>query len=77
MTFSPKKKTSKSRTNQRTGQWQKLAAKKLLDLTMLQYDADGKAVGLLHFASTVTGEYRGRNVYHTGKSPRKITKVRA
>ena len=75
MTFSPKKKTSKSRTNQRTGQWQKLAAKKLLDTTALQYDAEGNAIGLSHFA-TVDGMYRGRSVYSTAKSTKKITKVR-
>lgn len=35
MTFAPKKKTSKSRSNKRTTNWIKLAAKKLKDSVML------------------------------------------
>ena len=43
MTFSPTKKTSKSRSKTRTSNWTKLTAKKLLDKTALQYDKDGNA----------------------------------
>ncbi|MDR2411681.1 MAG: 50S ribosomal protein L32 [Candidatus Peribacteria bacterium] len=35
MTFAPKKKTSKSRTNKRTTNWIKLTAKKLKDKVAL------------------------------------------
>jgi len=58
MTFSPTKKMSKSRSSRRTSNWTKLTAKKLLDKTSLQYDKDGNATGLSHFASPVTGEYK-------------------
>jgi hypothetical protein len=53
MTFSPTKKMSKSRSSRRTSNWTKLTAKKLLDKTSLQYDKDGNATGLSHFASTI------------------------
>jgi ribosomal protein L32 len=62
MTFAPTKKMSKSRSGRRTSNWTKLTAKKLLDRTSLQYDKDGKAIGLSHFVSPITGEYKGKVV---------------
>jgi ribosomal protein L32 len=74
--LAPKKKTSKSRTNRRTTAWMKLNAKRLTDMMQLQRDADGKAIALAHFASPVTGEYRGRKVYDVSKAS-KVKTVRA
>ncbi len=76
MTFSPTKKTSKSRTKTRTSNWTKLTAKKLKDKTSLQYDKKGNAVALSHFASPVTWEYKGRKVLKVGKT-KKVTKIKA
>lgn len=76
MTFSPDKKTSKSRSSRRTSNWTRLTAKKLLNKTSLQYDKEGNAIGLSHFASPITGEYNGRKVLKVGKA-KKIQKIRA
>ncbi len=70
MTFAPTKKTSKTRTGKRSGQWRRLTARKLLERTSLQYDSEGNALGLSHFASAITGEYRGRRVYDPAKKRR-------
>ena len=77
MTFSPDKKTSKSRTGKRTGQWIRLTAKKLLDRTALQYDGEGRAIALAHFASPITGEYNGRKVLGSKKRSKKVTTIQA
>lgn len=76
MTFAPTKKTSKSRSWRRTSNWTKLTAKKLLDKTSLQYDKEGNAIGLSHFASPVTGEYKGKKIIKLAKT-KKVTTVRA
>jgi ribosomal protein L32 len=76
MTFSPKKKTSKSRSARRTSLWTKLTAKKLTDKTALQYNEVGEAIALAHFASPITGEYKGRKVIKVAKT-KKVTTVRA
>ncbi len=76
MTFAPTKKTSKSRTGRRTSNWIKLTARKLLEKTSLQYDKEGNAIALSHFASPITGEYKGKKILKVGKA-KKITKVRA
>ena len=76
MTFSPTKKTSKSRSSRRTSNWTKLTAKKLLDKTSLQYDKDGNATGLSHFASPITGEYKWRKVIKVWKT-KKVTTIKA
>ena len=73
MTFAPTKKTSKSRSRRRTTNWLKLTAKKLLNRTSLQYDAEGNAIGLSHFADE-NGMYNGRQVV-TKKSPKKPVKT--
>ncbi len=76
MTFAPTKKTSKSRSWRRTSNWTKLTAKKLLDKTSLQYDKEGNAIWLSHFASSVTWEYKWKKIYKVWKT-KKVTKVRA
>lgn len=76
MTFAPTKKTSKSRTWRRTSNWIKLTAKKLIWKTALQYDKEWNAIGLSHFASDVTWEYKGKKIIKTSKT-KKVTKVRA
>ncbi len=76
MTFAPTKKMSKSRSGRRTSNWIKLTAKKILDRTSLQYDKDGNAIGLSHFVSPITGEYKGKKILKIGKA-KKVTKVRA
>lgn len=76
MTFSPTKKTSKSRSSTRTTNWTKLTAKKLLDRTSLQYDKEGNAIWLSHFISPITWEYKGKKLIKVGKT-KKVTKVRA
>jgi ribosomal protein L32 len=77
MTFSPTKKMSKSRSRTRTTNWSKLTAKKLLDRTSLQYDKEGNSIALSHFASPITGEYKGKKIISVGKKPKKVTKVKA
>lgn len=57
MAFWPTKKTSKSRTNRRTTNWIKLAAKKLKDRVMLNKEGNG----LAHFMAE-DGTYNGRTV---------------
>lgn len=76
MTFSPRKKTSKSKTRIRTSAWVKRTAKKLSDRTHLVYDDKGEAIGLSHMASPVTGEYKGKKVLKkkTKKGP-SVTRV--
>lgn len=76
MTFAPTKKTSKSRSGRRTSNWIKLTARKLLEKTSLQYDKEGNATGLSHFASPITWEYKGKKIIKVWKT-KKITKVRA
>ena len=77
MTFSPKKKKSKSKTKTRTTNWLILTARKLLNRTSLQYDKEGNSIGLSHFASPVTWEYKGKKVIWVGKKAKKVTKVKA
>ena len=62
MTFSPRKKTSKSKSRIRTSAWLKRTARKLTNRTNLVYDEKGEAIGLSHMASPVTGEYKGKKV---------------
>jgi len=76
MTFAPSKKTSRSRTHRRTTNWTADTAKKILDKTSLQYDAEGNVLGLAHFASPITGEYKGKKVLTVGKA-KKIKKIKA
>ncbi len=76
MTLSPQQQLSKVRGKKRYSAWLKLNAKRLKDGVKLQYSAEGVALGLAHFASPVTGEYKGRQVLRVksgrGKAPTKI-----
>lgn len=53
MTFSPKKKKSKSKTRIRTSAWEIRAGKKLLDRTPFQRDESGLIVGVTHKLFTI------------------------
>lgn len=78
MTFS-KKQLSRVRGRKRYAAWLRLNATRLENLaSSLQYNEAGEAVALSHFASPITGEYKGRKVLRMktgrGKTP---TVVRA
>jgi ribosomal protein L32 len=78
MTFSPPKKASKVQTGQRHGKWLFEKVRKIKNSVVLQYDEAGNATGLAHFASPVTGQYRGRQVLKkTASKKNKVTTVRA
>ncbi len=77
MTISPQQQLSKVRGRKRYSAWLKLNAKRLKNqVSNLQYNAAGEAVALAHFASPITGEYKGRKVICVkvgrGKAPTKI-----
>jgi ribosomal protein L32 len=76
MTISPQQQLSKVRGKKRYSAWVRLNAKRLKNSVSLQYDKDGTAVALSHFASPITGEYKGRKVFSVrtgkGKTPTKI-----
>lgn len=76
MTLSPQQQLSKVRGKKRYSAWLKLNAKRLKDLVSLQYNEAGEAIALSHFASPITGEYKGRKVISIrtgkGKTPTKI-----
>ena len=73
MTFS-KKQLSRVRGRKRYAAWLRLNATRLENLSSsLQYNEAGEAVALAHFASPITGEYKGRKVIRVktvrGKTP--------
>ena len=73
MTFS-KKQLSRVRGRKRYAAWLRLNATRLENLSSsLQYNEAGEAVALAHFASPITGEYKGRKVIRVktgrGKPP--------
>jgi ribosomal protein L32 len=76
MTISPQQQLSKVRSKKRYSAWVKLNAKRLKNSVSLQYDKEGRAVALSHFASPITWEYKGRKVISVrsgkGKTPTKI-----
>ncbi len=76
MTFAPQQQLSKVRGKKRYSAWLKLNAKRLKDGISLQFNAQGEAVALAHFASPITGQYKGRQVIRIktgrGKTPTKI-----
>jgi ribosomal protein L32 len=76
MTISPQQQLSKVRSKKRYSAWVKLNAKRLKNSVSLQYNKEGDAVALSHFASPITGEYKGRKVFSVrigkGKAPTKI-----
>ena len=53
MTFSPKKKKSKSKTRIRTSAWEIRASKKLLERTPFLRDESGAIIGVTHKPFTV------------------------
>jgi ribosomal protein L32 len=78
MTLSPQQQLSKVRSRKRYSAWLKLNAKRLKNLaSSLQYDAQGNAIALSHFASPITGEYKGRKVISVSKSSKVVKKIRA
>jgi ribosomal protein L32 len=78
MTISPQQQLSKVRGKKRYSAWLKLNAKRLKNLVSLQYDKSGEAIALSHFASPITGEYKGRKVLSTKTGRGKVpTKIRA
>lgn len=78
MTISPQQQLSKVRGRKRYTAWLKINAKRLKDGVKLQYSADGEALGLAHFASPVTGQYKGRQVLRVKSGRSKTpTKIRA
>ncbi|MBP9779090.1 50S ribosomal protein L32 [Candidatus Gracilibacteria bacterium] len=76
MTISPQQQLSKVRGRKRYSAWLKINAKRLKDGVKLQYNAEGEALALAHFASPITGQYKGRQVLRVksgrGKAPTKI-----
>ncbi len=70
MTFSPTKKTSKSRTRRRTTNWIKLTAKKLANRVCL----NSEATGLAHFIDE-NGNYKWKNLIAKKVKKRNITRV--
>ena len=73
MTFS-KKQLSRVRGRKRYAAWLRLNATRLENLSSsLQYNEAGEAIALAHFASPITGEYKGRKVLRVksgrGKAP--------
>jgi hypothetical protein len=78
MTISPPQQLSKVRSKKRYAAWVRLNAKRLINGVSLQYNAQGEAMALSHFASPITGEYKGKKVFsvRTGKGATP-TKIRA
>ena len=78
MTISPPQQLSKVRSKKRYAAWLRLNAKRLKNLVSLQYNDKGDAMALSHFASPITGEYKGKKVFsvRTGKGATP-TKIRA
>lgn len=70
MSFAPKKKTSKSRTNTRTTNWIKLMARKLKNRVMLNKEG----TGLAHFMAE-DGTYNGRTVIKAKIKKANVTRI--
>lgn len=79
MTISPQQQLSKVRSKKRYNAWLKLNAKRLKNSVSLQYDKEGNAIALSHFASPITWEYKGRKVIsvRTSGSKKAVKKIRA
>jgi ribosomal protein L32 len=76
MTIS-KQQLSRTRGRKRYAAWLRLNARRLENsVSALQYNEAGEAIALAHFASPVTGEYKGRKVIRVktgrGKTPTTI-----
>ncbi len=70
MTFSPDKKTSKSRSGRRTKNWINLSAKKLTDRVSLNKEGNG----LSHFIDE-DGMYKWKVVISKKVKGKKITRI--
>lgn len=70
MSFAPKKKHSKSRTNTRTTNWIKLTALKLKNKVMLNKEG----TGLAHFMAE-DGTYNGRTVIKAKTKKGNVTRI--
>jgi ribosomal protein L32 len=79
MTISPQQQLSKVRSKKRYSAWVRLNAKRLKNSVSLQYNKEGDAVALSHFASPITGEYKGKKVYsvRTTGSKKAVKKILA
>jgi hypothetical protein len=71
MTFSPKKKKSKSKTRIRTSAWEIRAGKKLLERTPLLRDESGAIIGITHKPFTVIAEKP-----KAAKKPKKVIRAK-
>ncbi|PID83914.1 hypothetical protein CSB09_03725 [Candidatus Gracilibacteria bacterium] len=77
MTFS-KKSLSRVRGRKRYAAWLRINAERLENLaSALQYDKKGEAIGRSHFASPITGEYKGRKVLKVKSKSKKAKLIRA
>lgn len=65
---------SKSRSRTRTSNWIKLTARKLQNRVQLQYE-NWEAIALSHFASPITGMYKGRKVINVRTKNKKVTRI--
>lgn len=70
MTFSPKKKTSKSRSRKRTSNWINLVAKKLKNRVSLNQEANW----LAHFIAE-DGTYKWRQVLRIRTKKKSVTRI--
>jgi hypothetical protein len=70
MTFSPKKKKSKSKTRIRTSAWEIRAGKKLLDRTPFLRDESGAIIGVTHKPFTIIA------AKPTVKKPKKVIRAK-
>lgn len=71
MTFSPKKKKSKSKTRIRTSAWENRAGKKLLERTPFQRDENGAIIGVTHKPFTII-----RATPKVTKKPKKVIRAK-
>ncbi len=71
MTFSPKKKKSKSKTRIRTSAWEIRAGKKLLERTPFLRDESGAIIGVTHKPFTVVA-----TTPKTAKKPKKVIRAK-
>lgn len=69
MTFSPKKKKSKSKTRIRTSAWEIRAGKKLLERTPFLRDEAGNIIGVSHKPFTIEKP-------KTTKKPKKVIRAK-
>lgn len=75
MTFS-KKQLSRVNGRKRYAAWVRLNATRLANLSSaLQYNDAGEAVALSHFASPITGEYKGKKIVRVKNGRKKAPNI--